>query len=106
VQFFENFVIFSTLIDSFVRNGKVNTHNCRIWCSENPLASLGHINDSPKVNVFCSHSKERVYGLFFFFIATTITGIVCLDRLQQFLILQLDEARFPGRFVGRAASIG
>ena len=55
-----------------------------IWGSENPRASLEHVRDSPKVNVFCALSKERVYGLFFF-METTITGIVYLDMLQEFL---------------------
>ena len=104
-----------------------NTHNCRIWGSENPRVSLEHVRDNPKVNVFCALSKERVYGPFFF-METTITGIVHLDMLQEFLIPQLDEddqegrihfqqdgapphylgevreylnARFPGRWIGR-----
>jgi hypothetical protein len=68
----------------------------------------------------------------FFFMETTITGIVYLDMLQQFFILQLDEddqegrihfqqdgapphyleelreylnTCFPGRWIGRAAPI-
>jgi hypothetical protein len=72
-----------------------------------------------------------VYGPFFF-METTITGIVYLDMFQQFLIPQLDEddqegrihfqqdgapphyheevreylnKRFPGRWIGRAAPI-
>ena len=83
------------------------------------------------MNVFCALSKERVYGPFFL-METTITGIVYLDMLQQFLIPQLDEddqeerihfqqdgapphylgqvrkylnTRFPGRWIGRAAPI-
>jgi hypothetical protein len=81
------------------------------------------------MNVFCALSKERVYGPFF--METTITGIVYLDMLQQFPIPQLDEddkggrihsqqdgapphylrqvreylsTRFPGRWIGRAAT--
>jgi hypothetical protein len=46
---------------------------------------------SPKANVFCALSKERVYGPFIF-METTITGIVYLEMLQQFLSSsQLDE---------------
>jgi hypothetical protein len=48
------------------------------------------------VNVFSSLSKERVYSLFFF-MGTTISGIVYLDMLQQFLIPQLDEDDQEGR---------
>jgi hypothetical protein len=47
------------------------------------------------VKVFCALSKERVYIPFFW--ETTITGIVYLDMLQQFLIPQLDEDDQEGR---------
>jgi hypothetical protein len=77
-------------------SGKVNAHNCRIWGSENPRVFLEHFHDSPKVNLFCALSKERAYGPFFF-IKITITGIVYLDTLQQFLIPQLDEDDQEGR---------
>jgi hypothetical protein len=43
------------------------------------------------VNVFCTRSKERVYGLFF--VETTITIIVYLDMLQQLLIAQMNMAK-------------
>ena len=52
-------VIFSDK-STFHGSGRVNTHNCRIWGSENPRASLEHVRDSPKVNVFCALSKESV----------------------------------------------
>jgi hypothetical protein len=42
------------------------------------------------VNVFYALSKERVYSPFFF-METSIIGIMYLDMLQQFLIPQLDE---------------
>ncbi|XP_023725909.1 uncharacterized protein LOC111874552 [Cryptotermes secundus] len=133
IQDDENFldsVIFSDE-STFHVSGKVNTHNCRIWGSENSRVSLEHVRDSPKVNVFCALSTERVYGPFFF-MERTITGSVYLDMLQEFLIPQLDEddqegrihfqqdgapphylgevheylnARFPGRWIGRAAPI-
>jgi hypothetical protein len=111
-------VIFSEESTSHV-SGKVSTHNCRIWGSENPRVFLEHVPDSSKVNVFCALSKERVSGLFFF-MKMTITSIVYLDMLQQLLIPQLDpftsstylgEVReylntgFPGRGIGRAAPI-
>jgi hypothetical protein len=68
-------VIFSDE-STFHVSGKVN--NCRIWDSEYPRVFLDHVRDSPKVNVFCALSKERLYGLFLF-METTITGIVYLD---------------------------
>jgi hypothetical protein len=46
--------------------------------------------------MFCVLSKQRVYGSVFFR-ETTITGIVNLDMLQQFLIQQLDEDDQEGR---------
>jgi hypothetical protein len=63
--------------------------NCKIWGREDPRVSLEHVRDGPKVNVFCTLSKERVYGPFI--METTITGIEYLDKLQQFLIPQLGE---------------
>jgi hypothetical protein len=74
---FQDSVIFSDE-STFHVSDTVHTHNCRIWGSENPLVFLEHLRDRPKVNVFCAHSKERV--------EMTITGIVYLDMLQQFLI--------------------
>jgi hypothetical protein len=51
--------------------------------SGNPRVFLEPVRDSPKVNVFYAVSKERVYGPFFF-METTITGIVYLDMLQYY----------------------
>ena len=109
----------------------VMSHNCRIWDSENQRVSLEHVRDSPKVNVFCTLSKERVYSPFFF-MGMTITGIIYFDMLQEFLIPQLDKddqeghihlqqdgapphylgevgeylnTCFPGQWIGRAAQI-
>jgi hypothetical protein len=79
-------IIFSDA-STFHVSGKVNTHN---WGSENPLVSLEHVRDSPKVNVFCTLSKERMYYPFFS-MEMTITGIVYLAMLQQILIPQLEE---------------
>jgi hypothetical protein len=45
------------------------------------------------MSVFCAFSKDGP----FFFMDTTITGIVYLDMLQQFLIPQLDEDDQEGR---------
>jgi hypothetical protein len=58
-------LIFSDKV-TFHINGKVNRHNVHIWGTENPHVSLEHERDSPKVNVFCAISKEKVYGPFFF----------------------------------------
>ncbi|GFG35807.1 hypothetical protein Cfor_03971 [Coptotermes formosanus] len=72
--------------------GKVNRHNVRIWGTENPHATMEHVRDSPKVNVFCAVSSCKVYGPFFF-AETAVTGIKYLDMLQRWLMPQLQEDR-------------
>ena len=105
--------------------GKVNCHNVRIWVTENPHATVEHVRDSPKVNLFCAVSSCKVYGPFFF-AEPTVTGINYLDMLQLWLMPQLQEdsedlifqqdgapphlhfdvrahlnANLPGRWIGR-----
>jgi len=107
--------------------GKVNHHNVRIWGMENPHATMEHICDKPKVNVFCTISSCKVYGPFFFAEAT-VTNINYLNMLQLWLMPQLQEdredfifqqdgapphfhfdicahlnANLPGRWIGRAS---
>jgi hypothetical protein len=60
------------------KNGAVskihkNVHNVRIWGTEQPHAQIEHQRDSPKINVFCAVSREKVHGPFFFPDAT-VTG--------------------------------
>jgi hypothetical protein len=55
-------------------SGKVNRHNVHICGTEQPHAQIEHQCDSPKLNVFCAVSREKVYGPFFFAEAT-VTGI-------------------------------
>jgi len=106
---------------------KVNRHNVRIWSTENPHATMKHVRDSPKVNVFCAVSFCEVYGPFFF-AEPTVTDINYLDMLQLWLMPQLQEdseefifqqdgapphfhfdvrahvtANLPGRWIGRAS---
>jgi hypothetical protein len=68
---FQDYAIFSNESTIHV-SGKVNTHNCRIWGSENPHVFLEHV-------------------------VTAITHIMYLNMLQQFLIPQLDEDDQEGR---------
>jgi hypothetical protein len=110
---------------TFHVSGAVNYRNVRIWVSENPHAYVEHQRDSPKVNVFCAVSSQKVYGPFFF-AEETVTGMTYLDMLQLWLmphlqniptfIFQQDgspayvhcEVRqylntvLPGRWIGRA----
>ena len=44
-------------------------------------ANVEHQRDSPKVNVFCAISSQKVYGSFFF-AEETVTGMTYLDMLQ------------------------
>ncbi|PNF14455.1 hypothetical protein B7P43_G01713 [Cryptotermes secundus] len=47
-------------------SGKVNRHNVHSWRTEQPQAQIEHQHDSPKVNVFCAVSREKVHSPFFF----------------------------------------
>jgi hypothetical protein len=95
---------------------------------ENPHATVEHVRASPKVNVFCAVASRKVYGQFFF-AEPTVTGIIYLDMLQQWLMTQLQEdsedfifqqdgapphfhsdvraylnANLPGRWIGRTSN--
>jgi hypothetical protein len=88
----------------------IHTHNTYIHtyihtytgCFKKSFTSLkAYINVlrgyfSPKVNMFCTLSKERVYSPFFV-MEPTVSGIVYLDMPQQFLVPQLDEDGQEGR---------
>ena len=69
---------------TFHLSGHVNHHNARIWGTEPPHETLEHIRDSPKVNVFCAVSQDKVYGPFFFE-GKTVTGKSYLEMLQTWL---------------------
>jgi hypothetical protein len=49
-----------------------------------------HQRDSPKVNVFCAISSQKVYSPFLF-AGETITGMTYLDILQLWLMPQLQN---------------
>jgi hypothetical protein len=56
--------------------GKVNHHSVCIWGTENPHATMEHVRDSPKLNVFCAVSSCKAYGPVFS-VEPTVTGINC-----------------------------
>jgi hypothetical protein len=59
--------------------------------SENPHTSyVEHQGDSPKVNMFCAISSQKVHGPFFF-AEETVTGMIYLDMLQLWLMPQLQN---------------
>ncbi|PNF40249.1 hypothetical protein B7P43_G07078 [Cryptotermes secundus] len=80
---------------TFHLSGTVNRHNVRIWGTEHPHETVEHERDSPKVNVFCAVSQDKVYGPFFFE-GNTVTGQTYLDMLQNWLFtsLQADSHDF------------
>lgn len=75
---------------TFHISGKVNKHNLRIWGTENPREIVQHERDSPKVNVYCAVSKQKVYGPFFFQ-EKTVRGTSYLDMVSEWLIPQVEE---------------
>jgi hypothetical protein len=103
---------------TFHVTGKVNKQNVRIWGSEHPHVTVGHIRDSPKVNVWCCLLHDRLIGPFFFAEAT-VTSKNYLDMLKNFVYSQLQELQpsvffqqdgafnqhFPKRWIDRAGTI-
>ncbi|KFM61825.1 hypothetical protein X975_12247, partial [Stegodyphus mimosarum] len=75
---------------SFHLSGIVNCHNVRIWGSQNPHEYSEAQRDSPKVNVWCELMHDRVTGPFFF-TEKTISSVVYLDMLENFVFSQLEE---------------
>ncbi|KFM67649.1 hypothetical protein X975_03945, partial [Stegodyphus mimosarum] len=70
--------------------GIVNRHNMRIWGSENPFEYREAQRDSPKVNVWCGLMHDRVIGPFFY-TEKTVSSVVYLDMLENFVFPQLEE---------------
>ena len=75
---------------TFHLSGKVNKQNVRIWGTENPREFVEHMRDSPKVNVFCAMSKEKVYGPEFFD-EPTVTGNSYLKLLKKKVMPKLKK---------------
>jgi hypothetical protein len=75
---------------AFHLSGKVNRHNVRIWGNENHCVIVEVERDSPKLNVFCAISANKVYEPFFFE-EKTVTIISYLDMLENWLFPQLQE---------------
>lgn len=75
---------------TFHVSGKLNTHNVRIWGSENPHMTRKLQRDSPKVNVWCGIMCSRIIGPFFFD-EPSITANVYLDLLTEYVAPQLHD---------------
>ncbi|KAJ8880716.1 hypothetical protein PR048_017186 [Dryococelus australis] len=65
-------------------------HNVRIWGTENPHASVQHVQDLPKLNVFYAISKQRCTSPFFL-IENTMTDLSYLDMLELWIFPQIRE---------------
>jgi len=74
---------------TFYVNGSVNQHNCHIWGTQQPIEIHEYVRGSPKVNVWCGFLYDRVIGPFFFS-EKTITGVVYLDLLEQYVFPQIE----------------
>jgi hypothetical protein len=61
-----------------------------MWGIENPHESFEHESGSPKVNVFRAMPREKLYGSFLF-IVSTVTGIIYMDMLREWLMPKLQE---------------
>ncbi|KFM70764.1 hypothetical protein X975_05074, partial [Stegodyphus mimosarum] len=75
---------------SFHLSGIVNRHNVHIWGSENPHEYREAQRDSPKVSVWCGLMHDGVIGPFFF-TEKTVSSVVYLDMLENFIFPQLEE---------------
>ena len=69
---------------------KVNRHDVRIWGTENPRVVVENARNSPKVNVFCAISNEKLYGPFFFE-EPTINGMLHLHMVENWLMARFNE---------------
>ena len=116
---------------TFHLNGSVNKHNVRYWCETNPNVTIETVMHSPKLNVWCALSKNRLIGPFFFD-DDTVNGESYLAMLKSFfipevrklkkvraIIFQQDGApphfatdvrqfldqQFPNRWIGRGGPV-
>jgi hypothetical protein len=51
---------------TFHVSGHVHRHKVRIWANERPHDFVEHERDSPKVNMWCALTRDRVIGPYFF----------------------------------------
>ena len=81
----------------FHLNGDVNTHNVRIWSTDNPNEVIEQPLHSPKVTVFCGFSSKFITPPYFFEDdnqqTVTVTGDRYRRMLQNFLFPFLRSKR-------------
>jgi hypothetical protein len=106
---------------TFLLQGNVNRHDLRLWGRNNPHEVTEHMRDSPKLNVFCALSKQKVFETLSFD-ESSEPGTVYLDMLDESLMPILEEGgpedilshkemteflnrKFPGKWTSRGRAI-
>ncbi|GFW81493.1 uncharacterized protein TNCV_2881711 [Trichonephila clavipes] len=90
----------------FTLRGSVNTHNCRIWATENPRTVVETPLHDEKVTVWVGFTTSTVIGPFFFeemrdssFVTATVTGERYADMLQNPMIPSLADKHLLERTI-------
>ncbi|GFT46894.1 uncharacterized protein TNCV_3989541 [Trichonephila clavipes] len=90
----------------FTLRGSVNTHNCRIWATENPRTVVETPLHDKKVTVWVGFTTSTVIGPFFFgetrdfgFVTATVTGEGYADMLQNRIIPSLADKHLLERAI-------
>ncbi|GFX33094.1 DUF4817 domain-containing protein [Trichonephila clavipes] len=71
----------------FHLDGSVNTHNCRIWESDNPHSTLQVPLHSPKVTVWCGFSASFILGPYFFEELGAGGPVTCSITGQRYVVI-------------------
>ncbi|GFT34964.1 uncharacterized protein TNCV_786771 [Trichonephila clavipes] len=90
----------------FTLRGSVNTHNCRIWATENRRTVVETPLHYENVTVWVGFTTSTVIGPFFFeemldsgFVTATVTGERYADMLQNRIILSLADKHLLERTI-------
>ncbi|GFU71866.1 uncharacterized protein TNCV_1628071 [Trichonephila clavipes] len=90
----------------FHLDGSVNTHNCRIWETDNPHSTLRVPLHSPKVTVWCEFSASFILGPYFFeelgaggLVTCSITGQRYASLLRNKIITDLQARQCLSRII-------
>ena len=82
----------------FYLDGVVNKHNCRIWSTQNPHASVERVQFAPSINEWCGVSTKAILGPFFFEDggrSVTVTTARYQDMLVNFVLPELRRRKLP-----------
>ncbi|GFT95377.1 uncharacterized protein TNCV_3326511 [Trichonephila clavipes] len=95
-----------TVAAHFTLRGSVNTHNCRIWATENPRTVVETPLHDEKVTVWVGFTTSTVIGPFFFedmcdsgFVTATVTGERYANMLQNRIITSLADKHLLERTI-------